>query len=124
MKLRVIEGLFSIARYPATAKIPVIQSRNFCSVTRTKDELSIVCETDLMPEGAIQRDDGWSCMQVDGILNFDLTGVLASLAGPLADAEVSLFAVSTFNTDYLLVKKILLEKAQGALIKAGIKFIK
>lgn len=122
MKLKVLEGTFSIARFPATAKIPSLQSRAFCSVTRTKDELSIVCETDLLPPGAIQRDDGWSCLQVDGILDFDLTGVLSSLSQPLANAEVSLFAVSTFNTDYILVKKILLEKARSALIRSGFQF--
>lgn len=122
MKLKIVDGSFSIARYPAGAKIPSLQSRGFCSVTRTKDELSIVCETDLLPKGAIQRDDGWACLQVDGILDFDLTGIMSSLAVPLADAEVSLFAVSTFNTDYILVKKLLLEKARAALIKSGFQF--
>ena len=88
------------------------------SVTRTPTELSIVCETALVP-AAIQAEREFGCLRVRGPLSFGETGILASLAGPLARANVSIFALSTYDTDYLLVHMRALETALACLTEAG-----
>ncbi len=90
----------------------------FSSVTRTSQELSIVCREDAVPEG-IAREGGWRIFQVEGPLDFALTGVLASIAGPLGEAGVSLFALSTFDTDYVMVRENDVEAAVSALRRPG-----
>ena len=90
----------------------------FSSVTRTSTELSIVCREDAVPDG-IPRESGWCIFQVEGPLDFALTGVLASITGPLAEAGVSLFAISTFDTDYVMVRERDVEAAAPALRAAG-----
>ena len=89
-----------------------------CSITSTPDELSVVCPEAAVPEG-VRRQGGWRCLRVRGPLAFEETGVLAALAAPLARAAVPLFALSTFDTDYLLVPGDELEKALNALGAAG-----
>lgn len=120
MKLNQVEGGFSIARYHPDTAITALKMRTFCSITRTPNEVSIVCESDLLPPGYSSREDGWTCLQVDGILDFSLTGVLSQISGSLASAEISLFAVSTYDTDYVLVKEKTLNQAKQALRNAGI----
>lgn len=88
------------------------------SITRTADELSVVAPEDRVPEG-VRAERGWRALRVAGPLDFSLTGVLSSLAGPLADAGVSVFALSTFDTDYLLVRERQLELAVTTLTRAG-----
>jgi hypothetical protein len=90
----------------------------FLSITRTRDELSIVCESSRIPAG-IDAEFGWRCIKVDGPLDFSLVGVLSSLAEPLARAGIPIFAISTFDTDYVLVKTANLEGAMAALESAG-----
>ena len=102
-----------VAHFPETA-----QGGAFFSVTRTGEEVSIVCSEDsVVPGSRVER--GWRCLRVVGPLQFSLTGVLAALAVPLAERGVSIFALSTFNTDYLLVKSDQLETAAAALREAG-----
>jgi uncharacterized protein len=86
----------------------------FLSITRTADELSIVCLEELAPVGA-KTQPGWCAFKLEGPLDFSLTGIMASLATPLATAKISLFAVATFDTDYLLVQEQDLEAAIAAL---------
>jgi RimJ/RimL family protein N-acetyltransferase len=88
------------------------------SVTRTGDELSVVCRQDLVPDGT-HAEVGWRCLRVAGAMPFTLVGVLASLTGPVAAAGVGVFAVSTFDTDYLFVKQAEFRAAVIALRKAG-----
>lgn len=94
---------------------------HFFSVTRTNDELSIVVEESLVPAG-VQSQSGWRLIKVHGPFMLSEVGVLASLAGPLAAAQVSLFVVSTFDTDYLLVSSEALDTAISVLEKAGHSF--
>lgn len=104
---------------PARSELPsaVLEGR-FVSVTRTADELSVVCADEDVPSGgSVHR--GWSCLQVEGPLDFSLTGVLASLITPLADAEVPVLVISTCETDYVLVRTELLRKAVAVLERAG-----
>ena len=94
-------------------------SGGFCSIARTDDEISVVCETANVPERPISREDGWRAFKVEGPLDFSLVGILANISRALADAGVGLFAVSTYNTDYILVKKENLLRALEALRAAG-----
>ncbi len=90
----------------------------FVSITHTPDELSIVCAAEYVPPG-VKANRGWRALKVEGPLDFALTGVLASIADPLAQAGISIFAISTFNTDYVLVKEPALQSAYEVLRRAG-----
>lgn len=119
--LTVQPGLLAICRLPADAPVPPVppDAHPLHAVTRTADELSIVCAEADVPEGAI-ADGGWRALTLAG--PFDLTtevGVLVAVLSPLADAGVGIFAVSTYDTDHVLVRAGLLEVAVGALRDAG-----
>jgi len=117
MQLDLLEGAYAIAQLPADAPIPDwAYTGDFVSITRTPGELSIVCRD--VPAG-VKCQRGWRCLKVRGPLDFSLTGVLASIAEPLAQARVSIFAVATFDTDYILVPETGLERALSALSGAG-----
>ena len=119
MDLKVLPGLYAVCRLEATEAIPAwAVDGGLFSVTRTADELSIVCEQDRVPDG-IRCERDWRVLKVAGPLDFALVGILASLAGALADAGISLFALSTFDTDYLLVQADAVERAVAALRAAG-----
>ncbi len=90
----------------------------FFSITRTPDELSIVCLQRDVPDG-VRHEGGWRCLKVEGPLDFALVGILASLVGPLAEAGISIFALSTYDMDYLLVKAHDVERAIDTLSQAG-----
>lgn len=111
---------FAIARLEPSAELPsaVLVSPGFLSITRTEDELSIVC-AEGVPAGLPRVDSGWCAIKVQGPFAFDQTGVLASLLDPLAAVGIGIFAVSTFDTDYILVKSMNLENAVHALKDAG-----
>jgi hypothetical protein len=103
--LLLVEGTFAICRLDGNASIPPwVTASSFFSITRTAEELSVVCSQDAVPEGVI-CERGWRCLRVAGTMPFSVIGVLASLTTPLADVGISVFAVSTFDTDYLLVKE-------------------
>lgn len=91
----------------------------FFFVGKTDDELSLVCRTGDVPCHTVEREDGWRGFVVEGVLDFSLVGILAQLSGVLAKAEVGIFAVSTYNTDYILVKERDYDKAVRALVAAG-----
>jgi hypothetical protein len=119
LTLSVLPNLYAISRLPADAALPDwAQTGEFVSLTRTADELSVVCPQKNVPPD-VKREGNWRCLKVAGPLDFALTGVLASLAGALAEADISLFAVSTFDTDYLLVKADKLAQAVAALHGVG-----
>ena len=92
-------------------------------IGRTDEELSLVCETDRAPAATLAREDGWRAMRIVGTLDFSLTGILSRIATVLAVAGVGIFAVSTYNTDYVLVKRENLDRAAEALKLVGYAFI-
>ncbi len=110
---------YAVCRLGADDPVPDwAYSRGFVSITRTQEEMSIVCLQDSVPPNVTcQRD--WRCLKVDGPLDFAQTGVLASLAGPLADAGIPVFVVSTYDTDYLLVSEPQATRAAEVLTNAG-----
>lgn len=116
--LKVIPGCFAVSRLNANDEIPAWVDGEFYSVTRTGNELSIVCEQRFVPRG-IESETNWSVLEVSGPLEFTEVGVLYSLAAPLADAGISIFVLSTFDTDYLLVAKDKLNEAKIVLAAAG-----
>jgi hypothetical protein len=110
---------FNIHRLPPDGKIPAAALDSpFFAVTRTEDELSIVVPETVAIKHT-QSDSGWACFKVNGPLDFSLVGVLAGIANALANAKVSIFALSTFDTDYILVKRKQVEAAREALTSAG-----
>ncbi len=119
LRLDPLEGSFAVCRLAPDAPLPAwAASGPFVSITRTADELSVVCREDVIPDG-VRCERGWRCLRVAGTLDFSLVGVLASLLGPLAEAGISVFVVSTFDTDYVLVKATNFEQAVGVLRRAG-----
>jgi len=122
LTLQIVGGEYSICRLSPDSPIPVWVTREpFYSATATADELSVVCKSPHVPSG-VRREDGWKALRVTGPLDFSLTGILAGLANPLADNGISIFAVSTFDTDYILVRATDLKKAVTTLKAAGFAF--
>jgi hypothetical protein len=115
----VLEEKFCVAKLLPDSPAPAIpESTAFFSVTRTDEEISVICEESLAPVAAeIERN--WRMIKVQGPLEFALKGVLASLLRPLAEAQVGVFALSTYNTDYLLVQQYHLAKTLEVLQLAG-----
>ncbi|MCC7209002.1 MAG: ACT domain-containing protein [Anaerolineae bacterium] len=132
LTLHVLPGEYAVCRLPGDAALPAWAHLNitgpaaprFVSVTRAGSELSIVLPAEHVPDGAhgphhehVER--GWRCLGIDGPLDFSLVGVVAGVSGALAGAGLSLFVVSTFDTDYILVRAAKLNEAISALAQAG-----
>ena len=108
MDLTVLPEPLAICRLPPTDRIPswaLEEHESLVSITRTPEELSIVCPEEAVPPDT-RSEDGWRALKVPGPIPFEQTGVLASIAQPLAAAGLTLFAVSTYDTDYILVKEL------------------
>ena len=118
LTVSLLPGLFAVCRLDPEQALPawLDWSADLSSVTRTIDELSIVCPSDQVP-GEVTAERDWRAFKVEGPLDFALVGILAKLSGALADASVSLFAISTYDTDYLLVREDKLAEAKRALSK-------
>jgi hypothetical protein len=118
LNLLLLPDLYAVCRLPAGAPVPAWAVGDLVSVTRTSEETAVVCLQGAVPD-AVHREAGWRCLRVAGKLDFSLVGVLASLLVPLAEPGVSVFALSTFDTDYVLVQEAGLGKALAALRAAG-----
>ena len=119
LKLQVLKGRFSIHRFAPDSALPdQIHESEFLAITRTTDELSVVCSSAIQLQSGTSST-GWSCLKVPGPLDLDQTGVLAGMSTCLAEAGISIFAISTFDTDYILVRADKLESAEKALVTSG-----
>ena len=119
LRFSVLPGSYAVVRLDPDAPVPAgVLAPPFHSVTRTPAELSIVCPEEAVPEGA-RAEAGWALLGLVGPFPFSMVGVLASVLGPLAEAGVSIFALSTFDTDHVLVKREALDAAVAALTAAG-----
>ena len=94
-------------------------SKDFYFIGRTDEELSLVCRTEDTPAETVRREDGWKAFRIRGELDFSLVGILAKISGILAENRIGIFAVSTYNTDYILVREENFEKALRVLALAG-----
>jgi hypothetical protein len=114
-----VGGRFAVCKLPSDSAVPAwVMAGDVFSVTRTVEELSVVCRQEMVPSGT-QAEVGWHCLRVAGAMPFTLVGVLASLTGPVPAAGVGIFVVSTFDTDYLFVKEAEFQAAVAALRGAG-----
>ena len=118
LELQLLPDRLAVCRLDSTDESPLRARSGVFSVTRTADELSVVCPEEDAPESA-EVSSGWRALKIRGPLDHTATGVLASIAGPLAEAEVALFPLATFDTDYVLVQDSDVDRAAGALEAAG-----
>jgi len=121
LELQIISKEFSVC------KIRDIKGINFddefCFLGKTDEELSLVCDSEHVPQNFIECEKGWHAFRIKGVLDFSLTGILSKISSILAGERIGIFAVSTFNTDYIMVKEENLQSAVGALEEAGYVFV-
>ncbi|MCI8374324.1 MAG: ACT domain-containing protein [Lachnospiraceae bacterium] len=117
MKLERIRHKFTVCTVADENEIDL--TREFCFVGKTDEEFSLVCPTKEVPEHTLRREDGWRAFRIEGELDFSLIGILAKLSDLLAKERIGIFVVSTYRTDYVLVKGEQYEQALGALARAG-----
>jgi uncharacterized protein len=118
-ELTLLPERFMVCRLPAGSEVPDwAQSGDLSAIVRTPEEMSIVCSECIIPDNVI-AECGWRVLKVEGPLEFSMVGVLASLALPLSQAGVSIFVLSTYDTDYLMVKEDALSTALISLCEAG-----
>jgi len=117
--LKVLDNEFSIYRFQPDEPVPpsVLES-SFYWVSKTEEELTVVCDSSIELDGGV-KNAGWSCFKVRGPIDLSVIGVLAGVSAVLASAQISIFALSTFDTDYILVKSAHLERAKTVLGEAG-----
>ncbi len=117
MELKRIPFPLTVCKVKSVSQIDL--SKELYFVGRTDEEISLVCITKDTPEETVERDDGWRGFRIQGILDFSLIGILSKLSAILAENKIGIFAVSTFNTDYILVKEEEFERALCVLADAG-----
>ena len=117
MELKRLEFDLTVCKVETISDIDL--STDFFFIGKTDEEISLVCKTEDTPEKTTERDDGWKGFRIQGILDFSLIGILSKLSGILAESNIGIFAVSTFNTDYILVKAENFERALSVLSAEG-----
>jgi len=122
MEIKVLDNDLSVCKVSSVADIDL--ESGFFFVGRTDEEISLVCETSSVPSDVLVRDDGWKGFRIVGELDFSLIGILSRISSILADNKIGIFAVSTYNTDYILVKASDLEAALSALSASGYEILR
>ena len=117
MKLKKLTYALTVCKLDSTEHIDL--NADFYFIGRTDEEISLVCRTESTPANTTAREDGWRGFRIEGTLDFSLVGILSKLSAVLAENGIGIFAVSTYNTDYILVKEENYEKALAALSTAG-----
>ena len=117
MNLKVIDTEFSVCKVEDYSQVDL--NEEFVFAGHTDEELSLVCPTSLVPDNTTECNDGWKAFRIEGVLDFSLVGILSRISTCLADNSIGIFAISTFNTDYILIKDSDFEKAIEVLELAG-----
>ena len=117
MELQRIDYKFTVCKVTEVSDINL--DTDFYFISKTDEELSLVCKTEDTPKNTLERDDGWRGFRIRGVLDFSLIGILSKLSGILAEHKIGIFAVSTYNTDYILVKEENYERALAVLASEG-----
>lgn len=121
MELKKIKSDFSVCKVEDYSLVNL--DSEFCFIGKTDEEKSLVCRTEDVPANTIERDDGWKAFRIQGILDFSLIGILSNISKMLADNKIGIFAVSTYNTDYVLTKAENFQKAIDVLEKDGYQIV-
>lgn len=121
MEIKIIEQDFSVCKVYDLSQINY--SDKFCFIGKTDEELSLVCSTKSVPKNAVECDNGWRGFRIEGQLDFSLIGILSKISTLLAENKIGIFAVSTYNTDYIFTKEENFEKAINVLRDNGYKII-
>lgn len=122
MELKILPYDLSVCKLDAVADIDLCTE--FYFIGKTDEEISLVCKTEDVPPNALIRDDDWNGFRIEGVLDFSLIGILSKLSGILAENRIGIFAVSTYNTDYILVKSENFARAIHVLEEAGYQVIR
>ncbi|MGN1047432.1 MAG: ACT domain-containing protein [Eubacteriales bacterium] len=122
MKIEVLNETFSVCKVADLSQVDL--NNMFCFIGKTDEEISLVCPYESVPANVLAREDGWRAFRIQGVLDFSLVGILAKISALLSENGISIFALSTFNTDYILVKAETLDTALGVLMKNGYSVIR
>ncbi|MDE6388286.1 MAG: ACT domain-containing protein [Lachnospiraceae bacterium] len=117
MQINKIDGDFSVCKVPDYSQVNL--SAEFCFIGKTDEENSVVCLTEDVPNNVTECDNGWKAFRIQGVLDFSLIGILSEISTLLAENQIGIFAVSTYNTDYILTKYDNYDKAIRVLTDAG-----
>ncbi len=117
MELKKLSYKLTVCKVTNIAEIDT--NKDFYFIGETDEEISLVCVTEGAPTNTIEREDGWRGFRIQGVLDFSLIGILSKISGILAENRIGIFAISTFNTDYILVKEENFERALDVLYKDG-----
>ena len=121
MELKKLEYDLTVCKLASEKDIDL--SKEIFFIGKTDEEISLVCLTEDVPEKTVERDDGWKGFRIQGVLDFSLIGILSKLSGILAENNIGIFAVSTYNTDYILVKSENFDKAMSVLAAEGYEVV-
>lgn len=119
MRLKIVNQNFSVCKVEDLSGIDYLEE--FCFISKTDEELSLVCSTASVPKNVIESEDGWRAFRIQGVLDFSLIGILSKISTLLAENKIGIFAISTYNTDYILTKKEDFDVAIKVLIDDGYK---
>lgn len=117
MEIKKLDHRLTVCKVDSLQEVEL--SRDFYFIAKTDEEISLVCETAATPCHTTAREDGWRGFRIQGVLDFSLIGILSKIASLLAEHNISIFAVSTYNTDYVLVKEVHFDRAMTLLEAAG-----
>lgn len=120
-ELKKLDQDFSVCKVKDYALVDL--SAEYCFIGKTDEENSLVCATSDVPSNVVERDDGWRGFRIQEVLDFSLIGILAGIAETLAGNGISIFTISTYNTDYVLVKKESCQRALDILERAGYEIV-
>lgn len=121
MEIKKLDHNFSICKVKDYSEINF--DSEYCFLGKTDEECSLVCITENVPDNVIERDDNWKAFRIQGVLDFSLIGILSQIATLLAENQIGIFAISTYNTDYILTKKDNYNKALKVLSGAGYEIL-
>lgn len=121
MEIKALEHDFSICKVEDYSGVNL--DSEYCFVGKTDKEKSLVCITGEVPDNATDQDDGWKAFRIQGILDFSLVGILSKITALLAENNIGIFAISTYNTDYILTKQENFQKALDILSDKGYKIV-
>lgn len=121
MKIKILPHQFSVCQLKTVEQIDFSQKYFFLSIT--DEEISLVCETASLPQDVIKVEHNWAALKIVGALDFSLVGILSNISSILAQNNISIFAISTYNTDYILIKSNALQNAVHSLKEKGYEFV-